>query len=66
MFFFIFLTLFIRLIVLFSFFNIEIKSIRLFFARISLRRRVNFSIKKHYFVNVIIEIILNAFFFLDL
>ena len=66
MFFLISSTLFIRLIVFFNFFNIEIKLIRSFFARISLKRRVNFSIKKHYFVNVIIKIILNAFFFLDL
>ncbi len=62
----IFLTLFIRLIVLFSFFNIKIKLIRSFFARVSLRRRVNSLIKKHYFVNVVIEIVLNAFLFLDL
>ncbi len=60
------LTLFIWLIVFFSLFNIEIKSIRSFFARISLRRRVNFLVKRHHLVNVIIKIILNAFFFLNL
>ncbi len=64
--FFISSTLSIRLIVLFSFFNIKIKLIRLFFAKILLRRCVSFSIKKYYFVNVVIEIISNAFFFLDL
>ncbi len=64
--FFIFSIFFIRLIVFFGFFSIKIKLIRSFFARVSLKRCVNFSIKKHYFVNVVIEIISNAFLFLDL
>jgi len=38
-------------------------SIRLFFAKGSLNLRVNFLTKMHYLINVIIEIILNAFFF---
>ncbi len=40
--------------------------IRLFFAKNSLNLRVSFLTKMHYLINVIIEIILNAFFFLDL
>jgi len=64
--FFISSTFFIRLIVFFSFFNIEIKLIRSFFARVLLRRRVNFLIKRYYFVNVVIKIISNAFLFLNL
>jgi len=36
----------------------------LFFAKNLLDLRVNFSIKMHYLINVVIEIILNAFFFL--
>ncbi len=66
MFFLIFSTFFIRLIVFFNFFSIKIKSIRLFFARISLKYRVNFFIKRHYLVNIVIKIISNAFLFLDL
>jgi len=62
----IFSTFFIRLIVFSNLFSIEIKLIRSFFARISLRRCVNFSIKRYYLVNVVIEIILNTFLFLDL
>jgi len=38
----------------------------LFFAKNLLDLRVNFSIKMHYLINVVIEIILNAFFFLNL
>ena len=41
-------------------------SIRLFFAKSSLNLRVNFLTKMHYLINVVIKIILNAFFFLDL
>jgi len=38
-------------------------SIRLFFAKSSLNLRVNFLTKMHYLINVVIKIILNAFFF---
>ena len=41
-------------------------SICLFFAKNSLNLRVNFLIKMHYLINVVIKIILVAFFFLDL
>jgi len=41
----------------------KIMSICLFFAKNSLNLRVNFLTKMHYLINVIIEIILNAFFF---
>jgi hypothetical protein len=60
-----FLTLFTfsnRFVIFFNLFNIKIISIRLFFAKNSLNLRVNFLIKIHYLINVIIEIILNAFF----
>jgi len=40
--------------------------IRLFFAKNSLNLRIYFSTKMHYLINVIIKIILNLFFFLDL
>jgi len=47
-------------------FNTKIMSIRLFFAKNSLNLRVNFLTKMHYLINVIIEIISNAFSFLNL
>ncbi len=37
--------------------------IRLFFAKNLLNLRVNFLTKVHYLINVVIEIILNTFFF---
>jgi len=52
-------------IVLFYFFNIKIMSICLFFAKKMLSRRIIFSIKVHYLLNIIIKI-LNAFFFFNL
>jgi len=61
-----FLTFFIfssRFIVFFNFFNTKIMLIRLFFAKSSLNLRVSFLTKMHYLINVVIEIILNAFFF---
>jgi len=47
----------------FNLFNTKIISICLFFAKSSLNLRVNFLTKVHYFINAIIKIILNAFFF---
>ncbi len=37
--------------------------IRLFFAKSSLNLRVNFLTKIYYLINVVIEIVLNVFFF---
>ncbi len=65
-FFLIFFTFPNRFVVFFNFFNIKIMSIRLFFAKNSLNLRVSFSTKMHYLINIVIEIILNAFFILDL
>jgi len=58
-----FFTFFCRFIVFFNLFNTKIMSIRLFFAKNSLNLRVSFSTKIHYLINVVIKIILNAFFF---
>jgi len=65
-FFLILFTFFNRFVVFFNFLNTKIMSICLFFAKSSLNLRVSFSTKVHYLINIIIEIILNAFFFLDL
>ena len=62
-FFLIFLIFFSWFVVFFNLFNTKIMLIRLFFAKSSLNLRVNFLTKMHYLINVIIEIILNAFFF---
>jgi len=59
-------TFFNRFVVFFNFFNTKIMSICLFFAKNSSNLCVNFLIKMHYLINVVIEIISNAFFFLDL
>ncbi len=59
-------TFFSRFVVFFYFFNTKIMSICLFFAKNSLNLRVNFLTKIHYLVNIVIEIIWNAFFFLNL
>ncbi len=50
-------------VVFFNLFNTKIMSICLFFAKSSLNLRVSFLTKMHYLINVIIKIILNAFFF---
>jgi len=59
-------TIFNWFVIFFNFFNLKIMSICLFFAKSSLNLRVNFLTKIHYLINVVIEIILNVFFFLDL
>jgi hypothetical protein len=59
----IFFTFSSRFIVFFNFFTTKIMSIRLFFAKNLLNLRVSFSTRVHYLINIIIEIILNAFFF---
>ncbi len=65
-FFSIFFNFFSRFVVFFNFFNTKIILIRLFFAKSSLKLRVNSLTKIYYLINVVIEIILNMFFFLDL
>ncbi len=50
-------------VVFFNFFNTKIMSICLFFAKSLINLRINFLTKVHYLINVVIEIILNAFFF---
>jgi len=50
-------------VVIFNLFDTKIMSIRLFFAKNSLNLRVNFLTKVYYLINVVIEIISNAFFF---
>ncbi len=59
-------TFFNRFVVYFNLFNIKIMSICLFFAKSSLNLRVNFLIKMHYLINVVIKIILSMFFSLNL
>jgi len=49
--------------IFFNLFNTKIMLIRLFFAKSSLNLRISFLTKMHYLINVIIETILNAFFF---
>jgi len=65
-FFLILFTFFNRFIIFFNLFNTKIILICLFFAKSLLNLRVSLLTKVHYLINVIIEIILNAFFFLDL
>jgi len=61
-----FFTFFNWFVVFFNLFNIKIISICLFFAKNLLNLRVSFLTKMHYLINIVIEIILNTFFFLDL
>jgi len=62
----IFFTFSSRFLVFFNLFNTKIMSINLFLAKNSLNLRVSFSTRIYYLINIIIEIILNAFFPLNL
>ena len=61
-----FFIFFSRFVVFFNLFNIKIISICLFFAKSLLNLRVSFLTTLNYLINIIIETISNAFFFLDL
>jgi len=59
-------TFFSRFVVFFNLFNTKIILIHLFFAKSSLNLRVKFWTKIYYLINIVIEIISNMFFFLNL
>jgi len=58
----IFFIVFSWFVIFFNLFNTKIMSIYLFFAKNSLNLRISFLTRMHYLINVVIEIILNAFF----